>query len=713
VQESPAASTRHAPFAQTAKPRRERKTPSNAAPPPKVTVVQDTFITTDDCTASLALLATTKMADDYTLMTTESMALVLNDDGCCVRHPSIRLKEYDDNGDVFLKEACPECQSEFQSTQDTLLQKRRELNSQLNELQETEEEEETPMDERRADFRSDIPAIPKPPAAMADGLSLESLAAHMLHIQQMQDILMFQKDKEVTELKLKVEQQQKDLMDKQVEIALLKERMTTQKNDMEKELRLIKRAVAMDREKRMTGGGGQDIRIEQLHVHKNESSPGDVYNAAVMATQEYLDGESKRSDEAPAAAETTSKDRSESTSSDVTPAAVAASVPTATAPPNQQEEDIRVRAPNRYESKGEMPAILGVSTETQEDYDMVELQDEEDRPSAEEDIEFIPTAEMEEEITKESKVKTLAAKLDSTETRFRAKQEKEEEWEIEYVPDNAIPPAQLKVAPDDDKESIEDAFEKKPEEVDKIPDEMWEDDRVESEEEDEFDTSAPLGGSPVKNPTLSSHNVAAAAAFKSKPGPLTKQRGTPEHPNEHRKDPLDASMNSLKPPGKLQPPSNSLPKVRDLPEDYGMGMGPVDEFEVDNNAPPMVPLTEQVTISSEFEASDRFTPRALGPDDEGTIGPNTIGPTVASSTYGEDRQVVKDQLLLDPYGDKGIYSGQVLLSTGLPHGGGKMIYEDDGRTYEGDWRHGRWHGWGRATFSNGDAFEGFYKYDQR
>jgi hypothetical protein len=65
------------------------------------------------------------------------------------------------------------------------------------------------------------------------------------------------------------------------------------------------------------------------------------------------------------------------------------------------------------------------------------------------------------------------------------------------------------------------------------------------------------------------------------------------------------------------------------------------------------------------------------------------------------------------FGDLGVYSGQVLLSTGLPHGSGKMIYEDDGRTYDGDWRHGRWHGWGRATFSNGDAFEGFYKYDQR
>lgn len=28
-------------------------------------------------------------------------------------------------------------------------------------------------------------------------------------------------------------------------------------------------------------------------------------------------------------------------------------------------------------------------------------------------------------------------------------------------------------------------------------------------------------------------------------------------------------------------------------------------------------------------------------------------------------------------------------------------------------RHGRWHGYGRASFSNGDSYEGEYKFDQR
>jgi len=87
--------------------------------------------------------------------------------------------------------------------------------------------------------------------------------------------------------------------------------------------------------------------------------------------------------------------------------------------------------------------------------------------------------------------------------------------------------------------------------------------------------------------------------------------------------------------------------------------------------------------------------------------------TVASSTYGEDRQNVTDKVLLDPYGDKGNYNGLILKSTGMPHGRGKMVYDEDQRVYEGEWRHGRWHGFGQAFFANGDSYEGEYRFDQR
>jgi len=124
-------------------------------------------------------------------------------------------------------------------------------------------------------------------------------------------------------------------------------------------------------------------------------------------------------------------------------------------------------------------------------------------------------------------------------------------------------------------------------------------------------------------------------------------------------------------------------------------------------------------------SSDRFDPVYVAPKptekedekDQVVYSPNdddgSLGHTVASSTYGDDRVKVTNKMLLDPYGDKGTYTGVVLRNTGMPHGLGKMVYEEDRRVFEGDWRHGRWHGYGRASFSNGDSYEGQYKFDQR
>jgi DNA gyrase/topoisomerase IV subunit A len=105
----------------------------------------------------------------------------------------------------------------------------------------------------------------------------------------------------------------------------------------------------------------------------------------------------------------------------------------------------------------------------------------------------------------------------------------------------------------------------------------------------------------------------------------------------------------------------------------------------------------QTTMKAAAQPSDRFTPVYVAPsqpvkvaaaavqeepvDDDGI----TIGQTVASSTYGEDRIKVVQKELLDPYGDKGVYTGVVLRTTGMPHGLGRMIYEEDGRIFEGDW----------------------------
>jgi hypothetical protein len=71
---------------------------------------------------------------------------------------------------------------------------------------------------------------------------------------------------------------------------------------------------------------------------------------------------------------------------------------------------------------------------------------------------------------------------------------------------------------------------------------------------------------------------------------------------------------------------------------------------------------------------------------------------------------VKETKMKDPYGDSGVYTGQI--KDDLPHGSGTMKY-DDGRVYVGEWNKGRWHGRGRVTFVDGDSYDGEYCYDQR
>jgi hypothetical protein len=79
----------------------------------------------------------------------------------------------------------------------------------------------------------------------------------------------------------------------------------------------------------------------------------------------------------------------------------------------------------------------------------------------------------------------------------------------------------------------------------------------------------------------------------------------------------------------------------------------------------------------------------------------------------DDVEIVWSRSLVDPHGACGLYSGDVLQSTGMPHGVGRMVYDDDGCTYEGDWHHGRWHGFGTFNRVSGDSYEGEYQLDQR
>jgi hypothetical protein len=91
-----------------------------------------------------------------------------------------------------------------------------------------------------------------------------------------------------------------------------------------------------------------------------------------------------------------------------------------------------------------------------------------------------------------------------------------------------------------------------------------------------------------------------------------------------------------------------------------------------------------------------------------------------TSNGSEETTYVSLQQITDPYGDAGIYSGNVIRvpsddgsGTVLqPHGLGTMDYRD-GRKYSGGWCRGQWSGHGVALFANGDKFQGHYDMDRR
>ena len=205
-------------------------------------------------------------------------------------------------------------------------------------------------------------------------------------------------------------------------------------------------------------------------------------------------------------------------------------------------------------------------------------------------------------------------------------------------------------------------------------------------------------------------------------------------------------------------------RIRDLDE-YSLEAASIpQDIGFDDRAPPPVPLEENITFGTQVTghfrqsnlpttpprpnavatAQDPFVnstngwPKNLPPRSPGTFPINrsssppkpmspknrnagvsfaddnaSVGHTVASSTFGEDRIKVHKQTITDPYGDQGEYTGIILRSTGMPHGSGEMVYHEDNRTYSGEWRHGRWHGVGKASFANGDTYEGSYRFDQR
>lgn len=67
----------------------------------------------------------------------------------------------------------------------------------------------------------------------------------------------------------------------------------------------------------------------------------------------------------------------------------------------------------------------------------------------------------------------------------------------------------------------------------------------------------------------------------------------------------------------------------------------------------------------------------------------------------------------DAYNARGLYTGSVSRKQQVPHGNGIMNYHLQGRSYEGDWVMGHWHGYGKIRCANGDVYEGSVNNDLR
>lgn len=156
--------------------------------------------------------------------------------------------------------------------------------------------------------------------------------------------------------------------------------------------------------------------------------------------------------------------------------------------------------------------------------------------------------------------------------------------------------------------------------------------------------------------------------------------------------------------------NNTTSNSSDMDDTWSYEGGPAAEIT------PVVENFKRINLKKSANLLPPKPPQSSNNNNKGvswTDDSASVAQSVASSTFGEDRHKVNDAEILDPYGDKGNFTGVILRSTGMPHGSGKMKYQEDNRTYEGEWRHGRWHGYGTATFANGDAYTGEYRFDQR
>lgn len=109
-------------------------------------------------------------------------------------------------------------------------------------------------------------------------------------------------------------------------------------------------------------------------------------------------------------------------------------------------------------------------------------------------------------------------------------------------------------------------------------------------------------------------------------------------------------------------------------------------------------VSAPTTASSSSDVTSEPTPSTT---------PSSATSSCQRSKFSQSKQsnliAVTQRNCKDAHGKRGVYDGTISPSTRLPHGHGKMVYqkvEDDGKltttiaTYEGEWKHGHYHGQG-------------------
>ena len=101
--------------------------------------------------------------------------------------------------------------------------------------------------------------------------------------------------------------------------------------------------------------------------------------------------------------------------------------------------------------------------------------------------------------------------------------------------------------------------------------------------------------------------------------------------------------------------------------------------------------------------------RDHGDDDDIT----TASPTEYNELSKNKTKEVHKCQVIDAFGERGLYTGKINIKSHMPDGYGDMQYHKKGRSYQGDWCQGHWHGLGKFLNGLEDRYEGEFVMDQK